>query len=129
MKKQDEFRETWKWHVVDGISPSTEDNGLIIAKRILSRVQLTNPTDENVLSLSFFRSSHRIFVFLFISLVTFINRSIQLVPLISVCLFFPPHVDGSETFILFGDHKETLHFFTDRVAGAIMNPKDLPMVV
>ena len=42
--------ETWKWHVVEGVSPSTEENGLSITKKLLSRIQLTNPTEESVVS-------------------------------------------------------------------------------
>ena len=42
--------ETWKWHVVDGVSPSTEENGLTMTKKLLSRIQLKNPTDASVVS-------------------------------------------------------------------------------
>ena len=50
VKKQEEFMETWKWHVVDGVSPSTEENGLTVTKKLLSRIRLTNPTDTSVVS-------------------------------------------------------------------------------
>ena len=50
VKQQEDFMETWKWHVVDGVSPSTEENGLTMTKKLLSRIQLTNPTDASVVS-------------------------------------------------------------------------------
>ena len=50
VKKQEDFMETWKWHVVDGVSPLTEENGLTMTKKLLSRIQLTNPTDASVVS-------------------------------------------------------------------------------
>lgn len=78
--------------------------------------------------LSFLRSSHPIFVFLFISWPISTSHSILLVHLINVAFVVSFPIDGSEMFIRVEDHNETLHFFTDRVAGAILNPKELPMV-
>lgn len=37
-------------------------------------------------------------------------------------------LDGSTRTIRLSDHKENLHFFTDRVADALLNPKELPFV-
>ena len=49
VKKEEGFMDTWKWHVVDGTNLSNTENGLSMAMKLLSRIELSNPTDESVI--------------------------------------------------------------------------------